>query len=157
MLPFPVRVRNLLRKVIASANLAIIRRFWGMDIGEGSFVSLKALLDKSNPHGIHIGRNTGVSFRAVILAHDFLHNRHVDTWIGDRCQIGACSIIYPGVRIGDGCIVAAGSVVTRDIPENCLVAGNPARIVEKGILTGKFGIRIDAIPEERLDQRMVVD
>jgi serine acetyltransferase len=46
----------------------------------------------------------------------------------------------PGVRIGNNCVVAAASVVTKDVPANCLVAGNPARIVEKGIETGPFGI-----------------
>ncbi|MHB8528259.1 MAG: acyltransferase [Caulobacteraceae bacterium] len=128
-----------------------------MDIGDDSVVSLKALLDKSNPRGIHIGRHTGIAFGAVILTHDFLNNRHVDTWIGDRCHIGACAIIYPGVRIGNGCIVSAGSVVTRDIPDGCLVAGNPARIVEKGLSPGKWGVRVDVIPEERLDRRLIVD
>lgn len=48
--------------------------------------------------------------------------------IGDGCWIGARSVILGGVRIGAGCVVAAGSVVTRDMPNNVLVAGVPARI-----------------------------
>jgi acetyltransferase-like isoleucine patch superfamily enzyme len=127
-----------------------------MDLAEGVRLSLKANLDRTNPRGIHIGRYSGVSFNAVILSHDFLNNRHVDTWIGERCQIGACTLIYPGVRIGNGVIVAAGSVVTRDVPDGCIVAGNPARIVEKGINPGKYGIRVDTLPPERLDQKMIV-
>ena len=54
--------------------------------------------------------------------------------------MGARSIIMPGVRIGDNCVVAAASVVMKDVPANCLVAGNPARILEKGIETGPLGI-----------------
>ncbi len=48
--------------------------------------------------------------------------------IGDGCWIGARSIILGGVSIGAGCVVAAGSVVTRDVPDNMLVAGVPAHI-----------------------------
>lgn len=51
--------------------------------------------------------------------------------IGDGCWIGAHSLILGGVRIGSGCVVAAGSVVTRDVPDNMLVAGVPARIKRK--------------------------
>lgn len=49
--------------------------------------------------------------------------------IGDYAWIGFNSIIMKGVRIGNNSIVAAGSVVTRDVPENTIVAGNPANIV----------------------------
>jgi serine acetyltransferase len=45
-----------------------------------------------------------------------------------------------GIRVGDNCVVAAASVVMKDVPSNCLVAGNPARIMEKGIKTGPRGI-----------------
>jgi acetyltransferase-like isoleucine patch superfamily enzyme len=46
----------------------------------------------------------------------------------------------PGVRVGDNCVVAVSSVVMKDVPPNCLVAGNPARVIEKGIQTGRWGI-----------------
>lgn len=46
-----------------------------------------------------------------------------DVWIGGR------AIICPGVTIGNGVVIGAGSVVTRDVPDNCVVAGNPARII----------------------------
>ena len=57
-----------------------------------------------------------------------------------ECQIGACSIILPGVTVGDNCVVAPASVVMKDVPPNSLVAGNPARIIQKGIRTGRWGI-----------------
>jgi maltose O-acetyltransferase len=51
--------------------------------------------------------------------------------IGDNVWIGSRAIILPGVRIGSGSIVGAGSVVTKDVPSNSVVAGNPARVVRE--------------------------
>lgn len=48
--------------------------------------------------------------------------------IGNGCWLGARSIILGGVKIGDGCVVAAGAVVTHDVPPNSLVAGVPALV-----------------------------
>lgn len=47
--------------------------------------------------------------------------------IGNGCWIGGGAILLPGVSIGDGAVVGAGSVVTKDIPANCVAAGNPCR------------------------------
>jgi len=49
--------------------------------------------------------------------------------IGDRAWISARATILPGVQIGEGAVVAAGSVVTKDVPAFCLVAGVPAKVV----------------------------
>lgn len=51
--------------------------------------------------------------------------------IGENVWIGDKATILPNVTIGDGCIIAANSVVTKDIPSYCVVAGNPAQIVKK--------------------------
>ena len=51
--------------------------------------------------------------------------------IGDRVWIGSCVIILPGVSIGDHAAVGAGSVVTKNIPPNCLAVGNPARVLRE--------------------------
>lgn len=49
--------------------------------------------------------------------------------IGNNCWIGSKVTILDGVKIGDGCVIAAGSVVTRSFPENCVIAGVPAKII----------------------------
>lgn len=53
--------------------------------------------------------------------------------------------------MGDGCIVAPGAVVMRDVAAGCVVVGNPARVVEKDIRTGKYGVRLDAAAPEGSD------
>lgn len=51
--------------------------------------------------------------------------------IGDDCCIGGHSVILPGVTIGKGCTVAAGSIVTKDVPDWSVVMGQPAKVVRK--------------------------
>ncbi|KAB7644174.1 acyltransferase [Polymorphobacter fuscus] len=113
----------------------------GMTIGVDCRISRSAKLDRTNPRGVHIGDHTLISFDAAILTHDFVGGRHVDTFVGSNCFIGARSLIMPGVRIGNHCIIGSGSVVTSDIPDNCVAVGNPARILHRNIVTGRWGIR----------------
>lgn len=51
--------------------------------------------------------------------------------IGNNVQLHAASMIIGGVKIGDNVIVGAGAVVVKDVPNNCIVVGNPARIIQK--------------------------
>ncbi len=51
--------------------------------------------------------------------------------IGSNCWIASNVTVIGGVKIGDGCVIGAGSVVTRDIPSGCLAAGNPCRVIRK--------------------------
>ena len=53
--------------------------------------------------------------------------------IGSNVLIGRRSMIMKGVKIGDGSVIAAGSVVTRDVPAKCLAAGVPARVIRQDI------------------------
>lgn len=117
------------------------RTFFGMTIGEGTIISRRSNLDWNvNPQGIHIGSYTMIA-GTTILTHDMCRSMKADTYIGDNCFISG-GIILPGVRIGNHVIVGAGSVVTKDVPDNCIVAGNPARIIRTGIKTGRYGVLI---------------
>ena len=113
-------------------------RLKGYDLHSTVIVERKLNLDRLNQKGIHVGENTLIASHVTILSHD--HCKRVDdqpwladTYIGKRCLIGIGAFIMPGVKIGDEVIVAAGAVVTKEVSSNCIVAGNPARIIRKGI------------------------
>lgn len=134
-----VKVRNYLRRKFIFLRWLYLRRVWNMDIHPDTLISLQAILDRSYPRGIHIGEGTAVSFGAVILTHDYIRRMHVDTYIGKFCQIGAKSIIMPGIKVGDHSIVAAGAVVVKDVPPNTIVGGNPAKVIRENIETVYWG------------------
>lgn len=50
--------------------------------------------------------------------------------IKDNCWLGANVSVMPGITIGENCVIAAGAVVTKDVPDNCFVAGVPAKVVK---------------------------
>lgn len=67
---------------------------------------------------------------------DITNNRQISStpiYVGKNCWIGENACICKGVHIGEGSIVAANAVVVKDVPSNCIVAGNPARIVKTEI------------------------
>jgi len=72
--------------------------------------------------------------------------RHIDTHIGSYCFIGANALILPGIKIGDHCIVAAGSVVNKDVPDRSLVAGNPSKVIRSNLETGYWGMTAKGAP-----------
>lgn len=128
-----------IRHMVLRLRISYLRKMYGMRIGKGVRISLKANLDKRNPRGINIGDGSYLAFGATVLCHDMSRNIHRDIKIGRNCFIGANSIILPGVTIGDEVVVAAGSVVTKSIKSNTIVAGNPATIIRNGIKTIKWG------------------
>lgn len=131
-----------LRRLLVNARRGYLRRAWGMDIHPSVEMSLSAKFDRNYPRGIHIGENTYIAFEARILTHDMTRGLRLDVHIGRNCFIGGRSLIMPGVTIGDSCIVGAGSVVTQSVPDNCIVAGNPARVLRRDVHLLSYG-RID--------------
>lgn len=133
----------MLFRNVVHGTLWWYRKVYGMHIGDHVRISRGARLDKTNPDGIHIGDYTAVTSGAAIVTHDFVNRSWQPVHIGKCCFLGYGCIILPGVTIGDHCIVAGNAVVGRNVPSNCVVMGNPARIVEKDIVTGHWGIRLD--------------
>ena len=135
-------------RLFAATILRTIRAFFlirkGYDIKYSTIIEGTVLLDKLYPEGIHIGENTLVAGGAVILSHD--HCKRVgnnqpylaDTYIGKNCFIAVNAVVLPGVQIGNEVIVGAGAVVSKDVPSNCVVAGNPAKVIRTGIRMNDF-------------------
>lgn len=110
----------------------------GIRMGEDVFINYNCtVLDGAYvTFGDHVKVGPNCQFYTPDHPHDYMARRGTretahpivigrDTWLGGGC------IVLPGVSIGARCIVGAGSVVTRDVPDDCVVAGNPARVLRK--------------------------
>lgn len=70
------------------------------------------------------------AFRKTIIERDYKFDEYKVVLIGNDVWIGASSIVMDGVTVGDGAVIAAGSIVTKDVPPYAIVAGVPARILK---------------------------
>lgn len=110
-----------------------------LSIGDHTYINRSASIDCTQE--ITIGDYCAISDNVQILDSDFhpiTYNGETSTMskpvhIGNHVWIGRSAIILKGVTISDGAIVGAGSVVTRDVPARCLVAGNPARVIKENV------------------------
>jgi acetyltransferase-like isoleucine patch superfamily enzyme len=132
-LPKSCRIREG-AKIICPEKFVCGNYVW---IGEG------AILDASG--GLRIGDHTSIGLNVFVWSHtSWLANVSLSSYtgsplierkpteIGKGVFIGGPSVIYPGVRIGDRVVVQPMSVVTKDVPSNCIVAGTPA-VIKKEI------------------------
>lgn len=146
-----------IRGLLVAIRRLWLRRVWGLDLDPTVQMSLSAKFDLTYPQGIHVGADSYIAFEARILSHDMPRNIRAHTRIGRNCFIGGRSLILPGVTIGDSCIVGAGSVVTRSVPPNCIVAGNPAQILYTDVHLLSYG-RVDpARPPKRVSDPTAVE
>lgn len=105
----------------------------GMKIGENSEIQPGLMVDYSHCWLIEIGNNVTIAPQVYLLAHDASTKKKLDytkigkVIIGDNSFIGARAVIMPNVTVGENSIVAAGSIVTKSVPANSVVGGNPAK------------------------------
>ena len=101
-------------------------RLMGMKVGKGVFVGLDCYIDPDFAELITIEDDVSVSFRVTIIAHDWSRRLVAPVLVREGAIIGTGAILLPGVSIGREALVAAGAVVTRDVPDGATVIGNPA-------------------------------
>ena len=103
-----------------------------LELGDGSFLGRASLYCTG---GVKIGRNVNVSDGAVIITakHDIasptFEAKYEPIRIEDWAWITTNAIILAGVTVGEGAVVAAGAVVTKDVPPYTVVGGNPAQVI----------------------------
>ena len=97
----------------------------GTAVGEGTMIDMGAVLGGRAIVGKHSHVGAGAVLAGVVEPPSAK-----PVTVGDDVLIGANAVIIEGVSVGNGAVVAAGAVVTRDVPENAVVAGVPARIVK---------------------------
>lgn len=107
----------------------------GLKVGKNLSIQPDVIIDNSHCWLISIGDNVTIAPRVHIIAHDASSKQYLGytriarVSIGNLVFIGAGCTILPGVTIGNNVIIGAGSVVTHDIPNNCVYVGNPARFL----------------------------
>jgi acetyltransferase-like isoleucine patch superfamily enzyme len=106
---------------------------WRLTIGRSSVVGDHAILDARG--GLVIGDNVNLSANVAIWTgqHDYqspmFAYETAPVQIGDYAWLSFRTTILPGVRVGEGAVVAAGAVVTKDVPPYAIVAGIPAKVI----------------------------
>ena len=110
----------------------------GKNIHLGKNVFINAGCRFQDQGGIYIGDGTFIGHNVILatLNHDLNPNTRADMYpkpihIGKKVWIGSGAIVLPGISIGDNSVIAAGSVVTKNVPENVVYGGNPAKFIKK--------------------------
>lgn len=138
---FRVIYRKYIGKCSTGKKIKYLRKL-GAIVGNGTRFNCDLSVIGSEPYLVEIGENCLFAGEVKIFTHDggisvindlyYSDNRRDKVGkvkIGNNCFIGYRSIILPGVTIGNNCIIGAGAVVTKDIPDNSVAAGIPARVI----------------------------
>lgn len=131
---------HISKNVRIAADIKVIGEYTNICCGKNAEINNGCFLLAKNR--ITIGENTTLAYNASIITSanpNAPYNKLCQIYpstakpvtIGANVWICTGSIILPGVKIGDFCVVAAGSVVTKDVPSHTLVAGCPAKVIKK--------------------------
>lgn len=135
-------MKSIIRKYQKQKNLVLYLRNQGVQIGEDCAIDYSASFG-SEPYLISLGNHVRVNEGVKFITHDGgvwvlrgqkTEYQNIDLFgritVGNNVHIGTDTIIMPGVNIGSNCIIGCGAIVTRDIPDNSIAVGIPARVIE---------------------------
>lgn len=109
----------------------LYRHILRMKVGRQTAFALMVMPDVMFPEKITVGKNSVIGYNTTILAHEYLISEYRigEIIIGDEVLIGANTTILPGVTIGDGAVVSAGTLVHKDVLPGSFVGGNPMQLI----------------------------
>lgn len=140
-------LKHILKKLIlgpktSSSDYVTYLRSLGMTIGDNTVIYSPnyCVIGQTRPWMIEIGNNVSITTGVTILTHGYdwsvFKGMYGDVLgsagrvkIGDNVFIGMHSTILKGVTIGDNVVIGANSLINKDVPDNCVVVGNPQRVV----------------------------
>ena len=170
---------NHTRPTQGEKRAALLREMFA-EIGDGCYIEPPLHANWGGRH-VHFGKNIYANFHLTLVddtdiyvgdytmfgpnvtvataGHPILpalreqvYQYNMPVFIGRNCWIGAGAILLPGVHIGDGTVIGAGSVVTKDIPANVVAVGNPCRVLRPiGARDREFYFKERKIPPELLE------
>jgi acetyltransferase-like isoleucine patch superfamily enzyme len=116
------------KRVFMNGSLIAARH---IEIGDDVLISWGTTVADHNSHSISFSKRSNDAIDWMVDKKDWTHVKIEPIKICDKVWIGFNAIILKGVTIGEGAIVGAGSVVTKDVPPWTIVAGNPARVIKE--------------------------
>mgnify|MGYP001479094883 CR=1 FL=1 len=160
------------QKFTRISSTAVLSDDKKISIGDHCWIWHHSILDGSN--GISIGEGVQIGAWVGIFTHSShiairLHGRNylkVDKHervgyirgavsIGDYTFIGAGAKILPGVKIGKGCVISAGAMVTKNVPDYSIAAGSPAKVIGSTMDLDKKFLDAESIKEQYFDQQVI--
>ncbi|MEN6460535.1 MAG: acyltransferase [Syntrophomonas sp.] len=135
------RIKHLKKRLANNEQYIANLRLEGMQIGNGCVIHKRAIIG-TEPYLIKIGDNVRITRGVKFITHDggmwtlrkmgLLENadRFGEIYIGDNSNIGWDVTIMPGVSIGKNCVIGCGAIVTKNIPDNSIAVGVPAKVIE---------------------------
>jgi len=146
---FPLNSYNYLKKKL---RLIVLTQS-GIKIGQGTYISPKAYIDRNGYNNITIGKNCFIARNSMILCHTSVTKggpegiwvkyggkmEFLDVIIGDNVLVGGNAVILPGVIIGNNVVIGSNCVVNKNVPSGKVIGGVPFKIImeTKALLKNK--------------------